>query len=102
MTGHDTLVWISGATEGLGYGLARTVPYERARIINMSRRKHPELETIQFDLTKPETWGEVEKSFKLELARFTGKRVIFVHNAFYRGSARFVGEGERITYNEKS
>ena len=70
MTAHDTLIWISGATEGLGYGLAKTVPYEHARIINMSRRVHPDYETIQFDLTKPETWGPVEASFKKELANF--------------------------------
>jgi NAD(P)-dependent dehydrogenase (short-subunit alcohol dehydrogenase family) len=95
------VIWVSGATEGLGYGLAKTVPYDNARIINMSRRAHPDYETIQFDLTKPETWGAVEASFKKELAKFTGKRVIFMHNAFYRGSARFVGEGERVTYNEE-
>jgi short-subunit dehydrogenase len=101
MTSHDTLVWISGATEGLGYGLAKTVPYENTRVINMSRRKHRELETILFDLTKPETWGAVEHSFQRELADFKGKRVVFMHNAFYRGSARFVGEGERVTYNDE-
>lgn len=35
----DTIVWISGATEGVGLGLARTVPYPGARVINLSRRQ---------------------------------------------------------------
>jgi benzil reductase ((S)-benzoin forming) len=29
----DTVVWISGATEGIGLGLARTVPYAGARVV---------------------------------------------------------------------
>jgi benzil reductase ((S)-benzoin forming) len=81
----DTIVWISGATEGLGKGLAAAVPYENARIINLSRRQHPTLETIKFDLTEPESWDAVGDHFKETLANFTGKRAIFVHNAFYRG-----------------
>jgi NAD(P)-dependent dehydrogenase (short-subunit alcohol dehydrogenase family) len=37
MTGTgDSLVWITGATSGLGGGLARTCRYENARIINLS------------------------------------------------------------------
>jgi len=97
----DTIIWISGATEGLGYGLAKTVPYPNARVINMSRRKHPDLETIQFDLTKPETWGAVEASFKRELANFNGQRAIFMHNAFYRALPRFVGEGDPVQYRDE-
>ena len=42
----DTIVWISGATEGVGLGLARTVPYPGAHIINLSRRQHPKFEKI--------------------------------------------------------
>lgn len=90
----DTLVWISGATEGIGYGLAKTVPYENARVINLSRRQHPDLETVQFDLTRPDTWDAVEEHFNGELATFTGKRAIFIHNAFYRAVPRYMGEGD--------
>lgn len=101
MATHDTLIWISGATDGIGWGLARTVPYDNARVINLSRRQHPDLETIRFDLSKPETWDAVEESFKTELANFKGKRAIFVHNAFFRADPRFIGEGEPVNYREE-
>ena len=94
----DTIVWISGATEGIGSGLAKTVPYPDARIINLSRRQHPELETVQFDLTRPETYAAVEESFRTELANFRGKRAIFFHNAFYPGKYGFVSEVDRVEY----
>ena len=87
-----TLVWISGATEGLGRGLARTCPYPGARIVNLSRRDHPDLETVRFDLTDPATWSVVADHFARELAGFRGERAIFVQNAYYPGAAGFVGE----------
>lgn len=96
----ETLVWISGATEGIGSGLAATVPWPDARIITMSRRKHTSLETIQFDMTKPETYGAVEESFRRELASFKGKRAIFFHNAVYAGPGNFgfVSEVDPLDY----
>jgi benzil reductase ((S)-benzoin forming) len=101
MTTPDTIVWISGATEGLGIGLAHTVPYAGARIINLSRRPHPEFETVQFDLTKPDTWDAVGEHFARELASFKGKRAIFVHNAFYRGQPGFAGEVNQKVYKDE-
>jgi benzil reductase ((S)-benzoin forming) len=97
----DTIVWISGATEGLGEGLAAAVPYENARIINLSRRQHPTLETIKFDLTEPESWDAVGDHFKETLANFTGKRAIFIHNAFYRGQPGFAGLVDQATYRKE-
>lgn len=43
----DTIVWISGATEGIGAGLAATVPWPGARVIDLSRRQHPDLDTVR-------------------------------------------------------
>ena len=96
----ETIVWITGCTEGIGSGLAKTVPWPGARVINLSRRVHPELETVQFDLTKPETYGAVEESFRKELAGFKGKRAIFFHNAFYPGLGGFgfVSETDQEDY----
>ncbi len=95
-TGHSsgTLLWISGATQGLGLGLARMQPYPGARVINLSRRKHPAYETVEFDLTRPETYAAVQASFERELSGFSGERAIFVHNAYYPGQPGFVGEGD--------
>ena len=75
------IVWISGATEGIGLGLARNVPWPDARIINLSRRPHPDYETVTFDLTVPESWERVRESFRRELTGYSG-RALFIHNAF--------------------
>ncbi len=98
---RDTIVWISGATDGIGNGLAKTVPWPGARIINLSRRNHPDFETVQFDLTKPETYPAVEASFRRELAGFEGKRAIFFHNALYPGPGLFgfVSEVDQADYS---
>jgi len=79
----ETLIWITGATEGIGLGLARNQPFGDARIINLSRRQHPDYETVVFDLARPETWDNVRAHIADELARFSGKRVIFIQNAYY-------------------
>jgi benzil reductase ((S)-benzoin forming) len=81
----ETIVWISGATEGIGSGLAAMVPYENARVINLSRRQHPTLETVKFDLADESSWDAVGQNFKDTLADFQGKRAIFFHNAYMPG-----------------
>jgi benzil reductase ((S)-benzoin forming) len=79
----DTIVWITGATEGIGLGLARNCPFEGARIVNVSRHEHPDYETVTFDLTRPETWAAVRDHLTQELAAFTGRRAIFFQNGYY-------------------
>ena len=79
----DTIVWITGATEGIGLGLARNQPFGAARIVNLSRRQHPEYETVRFDLTDPSSWDNVRTHLRETLATFTGRRAIFVVNAYY-------------------
>jgi benzil reductase ((S)-benzoin forming) len=96
----ETIVWISGATDGVGSGLARTVPYPGARIINLSRRRHPEFETVQFDLTEPATYSTVNESFQRELRDFRGSRAIFFHNAYYPGRLGFVSEVDAVEYTK--
>jgi benzil reductase ((S)-benzoin forming) len=96
----DNIVWISGATEGLGAGLAATVPYPGARVINLSRRDHPTLETVKFDLADQTSWDAVGQHFRDSLANFTGKRAIFIHNAFLRGVG-YVTEVDREAYRNE-
>ena len=96
----DTIVWISGATQGLGIGLAQTVPYPGARVINLSRRDHPTVETVRFDLTQPESYSAVEASFRQELAAFKGERALFIHNAYYPGGVGFVAEIDEAEYGK--
>jgi NAD(P)-dependent dehydrogenase (short-subunit alcohol dehydrogenase family) len=96
-----TIVWITGATQGIGQALARAVPYPDARVINISRRQHPELETVVADLTDPESWGGVGRHLTDELAAFDGERAIFIHNANYGGSSGFVGEIDPVEYRRQ-
>jgi benzil reductase ((S)-benzoin forming) len=77
----DTIIWITGATDGIGAELARQVPYAGARIINLSRRKHPDYESVIFDLTEPSSWDKVRRHVEAELAKFKGERALFVQNA---------------------
>jgi benzil reductase ((S)-benzoin forming) len=93
-----SLVWISGATGGLGLGLARTVPYADARIINISRRQHPDYETVVADISGPAGWDAARASFRKELADFTGERAIFVHNAYYTESVGLLGTVDSAIY----
>lgn len=92
-----TLIWISGATQGLGLGLALTAPYEGARIINVSRRAHPKYESILCDLTDPSAYSAVAESFERELGAFNGERAIFIHNAYYQ-VAGYVAEMDPTEY----
>lgn len=80
MTG--TLVWISGATAGLGSGFVRSCPYPDVRCINLSRSAHPDIENHRLDLADPATWEDVAQHFDEELAAFPGRRAVFIHNAF--------------------
>ncbi len=89
----ETLVWISGGTAGLGSGFVSTCPYPDVRIVNLSRSRRPDVENQYLDLADPATWPAVAEHFEAELAEFTGRRVIFVHNAFLSVPASFVGEG---------
>jgi benzil reductase ((S)-benzoin forming) len=93
--GHlDTLVWISGATAGVGAGLARTCPHPGAMIVNLARREAPGLVNVHLDLTDPATWDGVAGDFTRRLDGFGGSRVIFVHNAFHYVDRSFAGQGD--------
>ena len=88
----DTLVWISGATQGIGLGLARRVPWPDAKIINISRRRHADYETVLLDLADPSTWDRARQDFARRLGGFRGKRAIFIHNANLQESVGKIGE----------
>ena len=78
---QETLVWISGASSGIGRALAASVPWEGARIIDISRRGAEGLEHVAADLADPSSWGAVADSFAKELAGLEGGRAVFVHAA---------------------
>lgn len=94
----DTLIWISGATQGIGLGLARNVPWPDAKIINISRRDHPDYETVRLDLSRQDEWDRVCDDFASRLAAFRGRRAIFIHNANFQDKVGPVGEQDQGDY----
>ena len=50
----ETIVWISGATGGIGSALLRHMPYKGARVINLDRQDAAGCENVRFDLLDPE------------------------------------------------
>lgn len=94
----STLVWISGATEGIGLGLARNVPHANARVVNLSRRVHPDYESHFLDLADESSWPALGELFTRELRAFRGERAIFIQNAHMKGMTGFAGEVPEADY----
>ncbi|MFI5691240.1 SDR family NAD(P)-dependent oxidoreductase [Kribbella sp. NPDC051586] len=76
----SALVWISGASAGIGAALAAAVPFPDARVIGISRRGGTP-NHLKADLSDPADWALVEQHFTKELAEYDGDRAIFIHNA---------------------
>lgn len=76
------LVWISGASSGIGRALAATVPWPGARVIGICRRAPGEgVEHLAADLADPQTWSLVGESMAGETSREDWARIVFVHAA---------------------
>lgn len=77
-----SLVWISGASSGIGAALAASVPFEDALVVDISRRGGTAgTEHLRADLADPDSWPLVADDFARRAEAFTGDRVVFVHNA---------------------
>lgn len=92
------LVWISGASSGIGKALAATLPWEGARLIGVSRRAPAVGEHLEADLAEPGSWELVRRSFERELAGWSGERVVFVHAAGVLEPVGFAGEVDTGSY----
>lgn len=87
-----SLVWISGASSGIGAALAATAPRDGTRLIGVSRRPPAVGEHLEADLAEPASWALVGQSFEHELAGWSGDRVVFVHAAGVVDPIGFAGE----------
>lgn len=77
-----SLIWISGASGGIGQALARTVPWDGARVIGINRQPpQGSIEHLEADLADPSTWPAIGESFHRELKGFDGETVVFIHAA---------------------
>jgi benzil reductase ((S)-benzoin forming) len=94
----DSVVWISGASGGIGQALIRTVPWPGTRIIGISRRPAAGAQHLKADLADPSEWGIVGSSFSRELAGFEGERAVFIHAAGTLEPIGFAGEVDTGAY----
>jgi short-subunit dehydrogenase len=98
----ENIVWITGATSGIGAALARTCPWPDTELISVSRREHPDLETVLFDLTDMDSWANVGEHVSERLATFRGQRAVFIHNAlYYWGGRAYMGEGDPANHRDE-
>src|SRR5688572_5390967 len=97
----DTLVWITGASTGLGAALATTVPFEDAHVTCISRSPGPPgTEHLPADLSDPAAWSAVEAHLLARLGAFEGRRAVFVHNAGTLEPIGFAGEVDSRAYRD--
>lgn len=95
----NTLIWITGASSGLGAGLAATVPFDDAHVVSISRSPGGDgTEHLPADLADPVAWSAVETHMLVRMAAFTGSRVVFLHNAGTIDPIGFAGEVDFATY----
>ncbi|MDQ6750250.1 MAG: SDR family NAD(P)-dependent oxidoreductase [Actinomycetota bacterium] len=94
----QALVWISGASSGIGKALADAVPWDNARVIDISRSGAAGLEHVEADLSDPASWPAVAQSFERELRDFSGDVAVFVHAAGTIEPIGYAGEVEGDAY----
>jgi benzil reductase ((S)-benzoin forming) len=76
----STVVWISGASSGIGAALTRTGP-AGARIIGIARRPSASGESILADLSDPASWDGVCRVIEDVLTAERPDRAMFLHFA---------------------
>ena len=94
----SSLVFISGASSGIGQALAQSVPWAEARVLNISRRRAKGCENFPADLADPASWPQVAAFMQGEIAGFRGPRIVFVHSAGSLEPIGFAGEVEADSY----
>ena len=95
----DTLIWITGASSGLGAALAATVPFDAAHVVDISRSGGTDgTEHVPADLADPASWSAVESHLLARMAEFAGSRAVFLHNAGTLDPIGFAGEVNSIAY----
>lgn len=95
----DTIVWITGASSGIGAALAETVPFADARVLDISRSGGgPAAEHLPADLGDPASWAAVEAHLLAVLGTFSGTRAVFLHCAGTLQPMGFAGAVDSSAY----
>ena len=93
------LVFITGASRGLGAALARTVPFS-AQVVDISRSGSPDSEVahIDADLADPSGWASVGQEMNRLLVEHDPDRTVMIHNAGILEPIGFAGEVDSDAY----
>jgi benzil reductase ((S)-benzoin forming) len=94
----SSLVWVSGSSSGVGRSLAHTVPWPDTKVIGISRSPGGCDEDLRVDLSDPDSWQHVERSFRDHLEGFNGDNVAFFHSASDVRPLGFAGEVDPVAY----
>ncbi len=95
------LVFISGASSGIGLALARAVPWPDARVIDISRRGASGIEHFPADLSEPASWPGVAELFAREMKGNDFELIVFVHSAGSLEPMGFAGEVDPQRYTRQ-
>jgi len=92
------LVFLTGASSGIGQALAAAVPWPDARCIDISRRGAPGLEHFRADLADPACWPGVAALFADRIEEFRGEEIVCIHSAGTLEPIGFAGEVDPAAY----
>lgn len=95
---NAALVLITGASSGIGRALADAVPWDTARVVDISRSGSEGLAHIAADLAEPSTWPAVAEAIEREVAASDSGPVVMWHGAGTVAPMGFAGEVDRDTY----
>ena len=73
------VIWISGASSGIGAALAESVPFPGARRFGISRRPPVVGEHVAADLAQPAVWPVIAAHFDAVLAEHRPGEALFLH-----------------------
>lgn len=94
------VVWISGASSGIGAALAKSVPHPGARLYGISRRPPVAGEHIEADLAQPTAWPAVAKHFEAVLSRREARDAVFLHMSGIGAPAGPVTDADLEAYTQ--
>jgi benzil reductase ((S)-benzoin forming) len=95
---RDGIVWISGASSGIGAALAASTPFVDARVIGISRRAPARGEHLEADLSDPAAWPQVASHFDDVLGSRRVDSAVFLHMAGTVGAIGAVADADRDAY----
>lgn len=92
------LVWITGASSGIGAALVRTLPWLDAEVIGVARRAPSGCTHLPADLATEEGWAFLAGDFEQRLAGGRHARVALVHAAGTLDPVGFAREVDAAAY----